>query len=147
MDLNHLSLMDDFTAYLFSWRSFFFGRRNLSNNLETGTEDFIVQLKRIFLTMKEASWGQGNVKMKEKNHIIAGLLKLAQGPPDPNHAQAGTSRARCSGLMSSWLLKTFKEETPQPLYATHAVLCHPHSKLSEGTSCVPVCARCLLFWH
>lgn len=66
MDLYHLSLMDDFTAYLFSWRSFFFGRRNLSNNLETGTEDFIVQLKRIFLTMKEASWGQGNVKMKEK---------------------------------------------------------------------------------
>ena len=77
-------------------------------------------------------------------------LKVLLGPPAPALLSRYT-QSRVPRPMSRWLLKVSKEGTPQPLGSLcHCSVTAQHRSAawcSEGTSCVPLCAHCLLSWH
>lgn len=88
-------------------------------------------------------------------HNVAEWLRTTRGLwrlSDPAPAQAGTP-VSCSllRLMSRWLLKIPKAETPSFWAACASALSFSQHRSAswwlEGTFCLPVCARCLLAWH
>jgi len=74
-----------------------------------------------------------------------------QGPlssSGPTTAPSGTPEPRPRPT-SRWLLKVSEEQTPHGGLCQCSITCTAQkcSWCSEGTSCVPVCAHCLLSWH
>ena len=101
----------------------------------------------------KTGWGvrMGMQIMLAQNHSMAGVGGIS-GLICPNPCLSMSAQSRVSRPVHGQLLKIPVEKTPYlsglpaPMLlssAQHRSAC----SCSEGTSCMPFCAYCLLFWH
>lgn len=101
----------------------------------------------------KTGWGvrMGMQIMLAQNHSMAGVGGIS-GLICPNPCLSTAAQSRVSRPVHGQLLKIPVEKTPYlsglpaPMLlssAQHRSAC----SCSEGTSCMPFCAYCLLFWH